>query len=139
MNYEELLAARNDGKKHPVMLPIGGFYREQVDGKWRSVVDIRPELNQNIAFAKALQAECERNKTLMDKHQLHFTPVTNDEGDVTRLELELGNYQTFDQLLKDNPAVVAEKGFMDNVLTSLADATTYLHEQGLRHVCFSPI
>ena len=116
MNYEELLAARNDGKKHPVMLPIGGFYREQVDGKWRSVVDIRPELNQNIAFAKALQAECERNKTLMDKHQLHFTPVTNDEGDVTRLELELGNYQTFDQLLKDNPAVVAEKGFMDNVL-----------------------
>ena len=35
MNYEELLAARNDGKKHPVMLPIGGFYREQVDGKWR--------------------------------------------------------------------------------------------------------
>lgn len=138
MNYEELLAARNDGKKHPVMLPIGGFYREQVDGKWRSVVDIRPELNQNIAFAKALQAECERNKTLMDKHQLHFTPVTNDEGDVTRLELELGNYQTFDQLLKDNPAVVAEKGFMDNVLTSLADATTYLHEQGLRHVCFSP-
>ena len=23
MNYEELLAARNDGKKHPVMLPIG--------------------------------------------------------------------------------------------------------------------
>ena len=39
MNYEELLAARNDGKKHPVMLPIGGFYREQVDGKWRGVVD----------------------------------------------------------------------------------------------------
>jgi serine/threonine protein kinase len=138
MNYEELLAARNDGKKHPVMLPIGGFYREQVDGKWRGVVDIRPELNQNIAFTKALQAECERNKTLMDKHQLHFTPVVNDEGDVTRLELELGNYQTFEQLLKDNPAVVAEKGFMDNVLTSLADVTTYLHEQGVRHVCFSP-
>lgn len=138
MNYEELLAARNDGKKHPVMLPIGGFYREQVDGKWRGVVDIRAELNQNIAFAKALQAECERNKTLVDKHQLHFTPVTDDKGDVTRLELELGNYQTFEQLLIDNPAVVAEKGFMDNVLTSLADATTYLHEQGLRHVCYSP-
>ena len=138
MNYEELLAARNDGKKHPVMLPIGGFYREQVDGKWRGVVDIRPELNRNIVFAKALQAECERNKTLTDKHQLHFTPVTDATGDVTRLELELGNYQTFEQLLKDNPAVVAEKGFMDNVLTSLVDATTYLHGQGLRHVCFSP-
>ena len=138
MNYEELLAARNEGKKHPVMQPIGGFYREQVDGKWRCVVDIRPELNQNIAFSKALQAECEKNATLVDKHQIHFTAVKNDAGDVERLELELGNYQTFEQLLMDNPAIVAEKGFMDTVLESLVEATSYLHSQQLRHVCYSP-
>ena len=121
-----------------MMQPIGGFYREQVDGKWRCVVDIRPELNQNIAFSKALQAECEKNAKLVDKHQIHFTPVTNDAGEVERLELELGNYQTFEQLLKDNPAIVAEKGFMDTVLESLAEATSYLHSQQLRHVCYSP-
>ena len=138
MNYEELLAARNEGQKHPVMQPIGGFYREQVDGKWRCVVDIRPELNQNIAFSKALQAECEKNATLVDKHLIHFTAVKNDAGDVERLELELGNYQTFEQLLMDNPAIVAEKGFMDTVLESLVEATSYLHSQQLRHVCYSP-
>ena len=138
MNYEELLAARNEGQKHQVMQPIGGFYREQVDGKWRCVVDIHPELNKNIAFSKALQAECEKNTTLVNGHQIHFTPVTNAEGDVERLELELGNYQTIEQLLIDNPAIVAEKGFMDNVLESLVEATTYLHSQQVRHVCFSP-
>lgn len=138
MNYEELLAARNEGQKHQVMQPIGCFYREQVDGKWRCVVDILPEKNQNIAFSKALQAECEKNATLVDKHQIHFTPVKNDQGDVERLELELGNYQTFEQLLIDNPAIVAEKGFMDTVLESLVEATTYLHSQQLRHVCYSP-
>jgi serine/threonine protein kinase len=138
MNYEELLAARNEGQKHQVMQPIGGFYREQVDGKWRCVVDILPEKNQNIAFSKALQAECEKNATLVDKHQIHFTPLKNNEGDVERLELELGNYQTFEQLLIDNPAIVAEKGFMDEVLSSLIEATTYLHSQQIRHVCYSP-
>ena len=138
MNYEELLAARNEGQKHQVMQPIGGFYREQVDGKWRCIVDIRPELNQNIAFSKALQAECEKNATLVDKHQIHFTALKNDAGDVDRLELELGNYQTFEQLLLDNPAVVAEKGFMDTVLESLVEATSYLHSQQVRHLCYSP-
>lgn len=138
MNYEELLAARNEGQKHQVMQPIGGFYREQVDGKWRCVVDIHPEKNHNIAFSKALQTECEKNATLVDKHQIHFTPLKNNEGDVERLELELGNYQTFEQLLIDNPAIVAEKGFMDEVLSSLVEATTYLHSQQIRHVCYSP-
>ena len=138
MNYEELLAARNEGQKHQVMLPIGGFYREQVDGKWRCVVDIRPDLNQNIAFSKALQAECEKNATLADSHQIHFTSIKNDSGDVERLELELGNYQTIEQLLLDNPAIVADKEFVDHVLESLVEATSYLHSQQLRHVCYSP-
>ena len=138
MNYEELLAARNEGQKHQVMQPIGGFYREQIDGKWRCVVDIRPELNQNITFSKALKAECEKNASLVDKHQIHFTTVKNDDGDVKRLELELGNYQTFEQLLIDNPAIVAEKGFMDSVMESLVEATTYLHSQQICHVCYSP-
>lgn len=138
MNYEELLAARNEGQKHLVMQPIGGFYREQVDGKWRCVVDISPELNQNIAFSKALQAECENNASLTNGYQIHFTPVKNGQGDVERLELELGNFQTVEQLLKDNPAIVAEKGFLDDMMESLVEATAYLHSQQIRHVCYSP-
>ena len=67
-----------------------------------------------------------------------ITAVKNGDGDVERLELELGNYQTFEQLLMDNPAIVAEKEFMDTVLESLVEATSYLHSQQLRHVCYSP-
>ena len=137
MNYEELLASRNEGKQHQTQLPIGAYYREQVDGKWRGVVDIRPELNTNIAFTKALEAECEQNKTLVNNQQIHFTPVM-EKGDVKQLELELGNFQTFEQMLKENPALVAQKEFMKQVLTSLADITTYLHSKGIKHVCFSP-
>ena len=137
MNYEELLAARNEGKQHKMRQPVGGYYREQVDGKWRGMVDITPELNGNIAFSKGLQEECEKNKTLANNRQIHFTPV-EENGEVRQLQLELGNYQTFEQLLADNPAIVAEKGFIDNLFNSLVDITEYLHQQGIRHVCYSP-
>lgn len=137
MNYEELLAARNDGKANKSQQPIGSYYREQVDGKWRGMVDIRAELNDNIVFAKALQQECEKNKTLAHNHQLHFTPV-EENGEVKSLALELGNYQTYEQLLKDNPAIIATKDFLDNTLKSLVELTSYLHEQGIWHVCYSP-
>ena len=137
MNYEELLAARNDGKANKSQQPIGSYYREQVDGKWRGMVDIRAELNDNVVFAKALQQECEKNKTLAHNHQLHFTPVV-ENGEVRSLSLELGNYQTYEQLLKDNPAIIATKDFLDNTLKSLVELTSYLHEQGIWHVCYSP-
>lgn len=137
MNYEELLAARNDGKANKSQQPIGSYYREQVDGKWRGMVDIRAELNDNIVFAKALQQECEKNKTLAHNHQLHFTPV-EENGEVKSLALEFGNYQTYEQLLKDNPAIIATKDFLDNTLKSLVELTSYLHAQGIWHVCYSP-
>ncbi len=138
MNYEEMLAAKNDGKLNRTQLPIGEYYRVQVDGKYRAVIDVRPELNSSIAFSSALKTECERNKTLVNRYQLHFTPVVDETGEVTQLELEPGVFFSIEQLLNDNPAIVAEKGFVDNVLQALADITTYLHRQGIRHVCYSP-
>lgn len=137
MNYEELLAARNEGKAQKNSLPIGYYYREQTDGKWRGVVDVRETLRQNLVFSKALEAECEQNMVLNHPHQLHFTLV-KEHGEVKRLELALGHFLTFEQLLKDNPAVIAGKDFLDNVLKDLVDITTYLHQQGIRHLCYSP-
>ena len=138
MNYEEMLAAKNDGKLNKTQLPIGDYYRVQVDGKYRAVVDIRPELNSSIAFSSALKTECERNKTLVNRYQLHFTPVVDEAGETVQLALEAGVFFSMEQLLNDNPAIVAEKGFVDNVLQALVDITTYLHRQGIRHVCYSP-
>ena len=75
MNYEELLEAKNNGRLSPARQPIGEYYRIKVDGKYRGLVDIRQEMNDNIVFCEAIKAECERNKTLVNPHQLHFTPV----------------------------------------------------------------
>lgn len=137
MNYEELLEARNDSRNKKLHLPLGDYYRQQVDGKWRGTVDIRQELNDNIIFAKALDAEIEANRKLVNRHQIHFD-VVRDGDVVKRLDLETGNFISFEQLLQDNPACVAQPNFLSNVLEALVDIATYLHKQGIFHVCFSP-
>ncbi len=138
MNYEEMLAAKNEGKLNKTLLPIGEYYRIQMDGKYRAVVSIRQELNSSIVFSGALKTECERNKTLVNRYQLHYTPVMNESGEVEQLEVEAGVFLSMEQLLNENPAVVAEKGFIDNTLQALVDITSYLHSQGIRHICYSP-
>lgn len=138
MNFEEMLAAKNEGKLNKTLLPIGEYYRVQIDGKYRAVINIRPDLDSSIAFSGALKTECERNKTLANKHQLHYTPVVNENGEIKELEIESGVFLSMEQLLNENPAIVAEKGFIDNTLQALVDITTYLHGQGIYHVCYSP-
>lgn len=137
MNYEEMLAARTDGRLNKTRLPIGEYYRTMHDGKYRGFIDIRPELHESILFTEALKKECEANKTLMNPHQLHFAPVAT-EGDIKQLEVEMGVYQSFDELLRDSPAVVAEPDFAIKTLRGLVDITSYLHRQGIRHICYSP-
>lgn len=138
MNYEEMLAAKNDGRLNRTLLPIGEYYRTQVDGKYRAIVKIRPELNNSIVFSGALKKECECNRTLVNRHQLHFTPVVDQSGEIQQLELEPGTFISMEQLLNDNPAAIAENNFIDNTLEALVDVTTYLHGQGIRHICYSP-
>ena len=138
MNYEEMLAAKNDGRLNKTLLPIGEYYRVQMDGKYRAMVDVRPELNSSIVFSGALKTECERNKILVNRHQLHYTPVMDENGEVRQLEVEPGVFLSMEQLLNEHPAVVGEKGFVDNTLQGLVDITTYLHSQGIKHVCYSP-
>ena len=137
MNYEELLAAKNDGKLNLSQLPIGEYYRAQVDGKYRGLVDIRMDLHRNVVFTKALQKECEENKTLANNHQLHFEPAEAKE-EISQLVVETGTFMSFEQLLSESPAVVAEKNFIDNTLKTLVETTTYLHGKGIRQICFSP-
>ena len=137
MNYEELLAARNNNRQCQTRLPIGEYCREKVDNKYMGVVDIRQDLSGNIVFTEGLKQECERNSTLANSHQLHVETVIKD-GEITRLLVEQGHFQSVAQLIVDNPAVVAEKHFFDNMLEGLVEATAYLHSQGIRHVCYSP-
>lgn len=137
MNYEELIASRRDGRLNKTRLPIGDYYRQQIDGKYRSVVDIAAELNSNIKFSEALKAECEQNASLTNQHILHFRPQTEGH-DIVRLEMEQGQYQPLQQVLNDTPAIVAEPNFIEEFTRQLLETAAYLHEQGVFGVCYSP-
>ena len=137
MNYEELLASRKEGKLNKTRLPIGDYYRQQIDGKYRSVVDIAPELNNNIKFCEALKKECEQNASLTNQHILHFRPQIEGK-DIVRLEMEQGQYQPLKHVLNESPAIVAEPHFIEDFTRQLLEAVAYLHEQGVYGVCYSP-
>ena len=50
----------------------------------------------------------------------------------------MGNYQTLEQLLNENPAIVARNEFLSAMLKSLFDFTCYLNSRGIYHVCYAP-
>jgi serine/threonine protein kinase len=137
MNYEELLNSKTGSKAKLTRMAIGQFAKKQVGEKYQNVLDVNPQLNDNIKFSEALKADCARNRELIHKYQLHFEPVT-EGSDVVRLLVEQGNYMTLAQLLNDHPALVAEKDFVDTLVRQLLDVTEYLHSKGVWHVCYAP-
>ena len=138
MNYEELLIAKAGGKLNQSQMPIGEFFRAKTGSKYQSVVDIRDSLISNITFCEGLKRECDDNKTIGDKHQLHFTPVIQD-NEIVRLNVsEPGQYMSFEEMLSETPAVVAQRDFLKTVLEGLVSITMLLNKKGIRHMCYSP-
>ncbi len=138
MNFEELLIAKAGGKLNQSHMPIGEFFRVKMDNKYQSRVDIHDSLIASITFSEALKRECEENNTIGDKHQLHFTPVMQNDEIVSLAIVESGQYMSFAEMLSETPAVVANHNFLENVLEGLVSITALLHKRGIRHVCFSP-
>ena len=138
MNFEELLIAKAGGKLNQSHMPIGEFFRAKMDNKYQSRVDIHDSLIASITFSEALKRECEENNTIGDKHQLHFTPVMQNDEIVSLAIVEPGQYMSFAEMLSETPAVVANHNFFENVLEGLVSITALLHKRGIRHVCFSP-
>ena len=138
MNFEELLIAKAGGKLNQAHMPIGEFFRAKMDIKYQSRVDIHDSLIASITFSEALKRECEENNTIGDKHQLHFTPVMQNDEIVSLAIVEPGQYMSFAEMLSETPAVVANHNFLENVLEGLVSITALLHKRGIRHVCFSP-
>ena len=137
MNYEELINAKSGPKAKLTRMAIGQFGKKQVGEKYQNVLDVRPQLNANIQFSEALKVDCAKNRELSHKYQLHFEPVL-EGGDVVRLMVQQGNFTTLAQLLDEQPALVAEKGFLDTLFHQLLDVTEYLHKKGVSHVCYAP-
>ena len=137
MNFEEMLEQREVKKTSKIRMPYGYFYKRLIGGKYSNFVQFHDELTEDIFFGHCVKAECEAVASIDHKTQLHFS--TNDEDDgVFAIAVEVGNYQTLEQLLNDNPAIVARNEFMDSTLKSLFDITSLLNERGIYHVCFAP-
>ena len=103
MNFEEMLEQREVKKTSKIRMPYGYFYKRLTGGKYSNFVQFHDELTEDIFFGHCVKAECEAVASIDHKTQLHFS--TNDEdGGVFAIAVEVGNYQTLEQLLNDNPA-----------------------------------
>ena len=137
MNFEELLETRDVRKTTKVRLPYGYFYKRLIDGKYSNFVEFHDEVADHVAFSNCVRTEAAEMEKIGNKHQLHFVPNEGEDG-VYAIAVEVGNFITFDQLLNDNPAIIAREDFDTETLRDLAEITELLNAKGIFHVCFAP-
>ena len=137
MNYEELLDSRNTASGKYTQLPFGVLHKQQIDGKFENVVDIRPSLVNNLRFYVCLKKNCEANQHLKHNCQLHFSPM-EEVGSIRHLIVERGQFISLAELLHEDPAKIGQTGFIEHFVTDLLEYASWLHQQGIYHVCFSP-
>ena len=137
MNFEELLETRDVRKTTKVRLPYGYFYKRLIDGKYSNFVEFHDEVADHVAFSNCVRTEAADMDKVANKHQLHFVPNEGDGG-VYAIAVEVGNFVTFEQLINDNPAIIARNEFAAETLRDLVELTEHLNEKGVYHVCFAP-
>ena len=137
MNFEEMLEQRDIKKTSKIRMPYGYFYKRLIDGKYSNFVQFHDELTEDLFFGHNVKAECEAVASINHKAQLHFTANDEEEG-VYAIAVEVGNYQTLEQLLNENPAIITREEFISATIKSLFDITSYLNSRGIYHLCFAP-
>lgn len=137
MNYEELLASKNGATLNKDPMPFGHLYKKMIDRTYTNVLDLRDDLTDSLRFCEALKSESARISTIAGHNQLHFQ-VSTDSSGLIGVTVEYGQFQTLEHTLKDNPAVVAEKKFVEVLIKSLVDTLTYLNSNNIYHLCFAP-
>ena len=137
MNFEEMLEQREVKKTSKIRMPYGYFYKRLIDGKYSNFVQFHDELTEDIFFGHCVKAESDAVASIDHKTQLHFSTNGEDDG-VFAIAVEVGNFQTLEQLLNDDPAIVARNEFMSATLKNLFDFTSFLNSRGIYHVCYAP-
>lgn len=137
MNYEELLETRDVRKTTKVRLPYGYFYKRLIDGKYSNFVEFHDEVADAITFNSSVKAEHEALAEIHSKQQLHYTPNEGDDG-IYAIAVEVGNYVTIDQMLNENPSMVAKGNYVITTLHDLFAITGELHAHNIFHVCYAP-
>ena len=138
MNFEEMLNVQEGQKPHRESTPLGSYYRRQVDGKYRYVIELRPELTDSIVFCEALKQEQQWSVRQRGKQQLHYEVHQDSNDQLYELELEQGQFLTLASLLDQNPAALAGKGFVDSIVKPLIEFGAKLNEEGVFQLCYAP-
>lgn len=136
MNYDEMLNAREGGTQGIVELPLGALYKKKIEGKYHNVIELKPDLAEDLLFCEGLRRDQRTVKTVNHPQQLQYE-LWEENGVISELEFQSGNYLTLDQLLRDDPSVVARPGFMENAIKGMMELTEQLHSQGIYHLCFA--
>lgn len=137
MNYDELLEIKQEKERGICNIPFGTLCRKQIDNKFVHVVELKPQLVDSLVFTEALKRECQENLTIKHPRQLHFEVIA-DSGGIYSYRLEAGNYQTLEQLLKDNPAIIAHSTWVEQLIEGLMELSDELERNGIYHLCFAP-
>lgn len=151
MNFEELIKSKAASSGQGTPLPFGQMMRLQAQGKWLQVVRLREDLSPQLPFQKALQADQQAALSLPGRSQIRFCGIADmseleqkdshdaaPESDANWLVLEQGCFLSLEQLLKENPAIVASPSFIDNLTESLFNLLEQLHEKHIYQLCLSP-
>ena len=140
MNFEELLESRDARKTNKVRMPFGYFYKRLIDDKYSNFVEFHDELADSILFSDCVRRDSEASSTISDRHQLHFTPNSGEDGSdaIYAIAIEAGNYMTLEQLLNEQPAVVARRDFLENTVGDVVKLLVALNERGIYHLCLAP-
>lgn len=136
MNFEEILNSRG-ASAHREKMPLGEFYRKQVDGKYCYVIDLKPVLVDNVKFCEALKTNIEWAAHRHEKQQVHGE-LHEDSSGIYEIEMETGNFQTLASVLASNPTIVVQKGFIDEIFTSLTEYLGKMHAEGVYQLCLAP-
>ena len=140
MNFEELLETRDARKTNKVRLPYGYFYKRLIDEKYSNFVEFGDELTDALLFSDCVRKDSEATKGINDRHQLRFYPNESEDNsqNVFAVAVEPGNYLTLEQLLNDNPSIVARKDFLDTTVSDLANLLITLNERDIFQLCLAP-
>lgn len=137
MNYEEMLKSQESASSRREKLPFGYLCKKQVDNKFRNVIELKPMLADSLVFGDAIKKDQAWSAAHPSQQQLQFT--VNADKNVTReLELESGTFTTLAQMLVNDPAIVASRGFIDHTVSTLLDYAATLHADGVFQLCFAP-
>ena len=135
INYRQLVDSRDARTQKVACTPLGNVYKKQIDKKYTNVLKIREDILENIVLRGDVEYECNINPTLDIPGQIHFSAI-KDEGEVLGLKTDNGNFLSLKNLLSENPAIVAQNHFVDDIVDGVLNITAELHKRNIFHVCY---